>query len=411
MGELSVVVVGSTGSGKSEHEKCDEKRIADAGEYAIVKCETKSTTARATLGQWFANGHGRRIVWDEFASTDKRALAYDMLPDSDNPDPFLQRTENELIRDGFKQMFLAQKGMLSDESAGFTREALDFSMNVYAAQFPRKRLDWLRLSLEPGHPHFVTLVQDCRVEAVKVELLEKFRLYRRAAGTFDSWAGAARRMLKTMDSAPFLVRCNPPPGLGFVWMKALEAKKLIILNGAGVARPTARLLFLSAMLQVVNACRRYHARFRRALKVVLILEECGAYGLAAPFLLVALAGVARSWFGRACADAIEQGFLTGSVLEDHRKLPDSPLVPGSRSGGSRGRGEESFRADLGQQADPPHDHATDSHGLQENRREVEGTILRRAGKGMDAQRRENEHDLPTDLRRKDRRALLVAATT
>jgi len=284
----STLSVGSTGCGKTQHQLVEILRAALEKEYAIVVLDGKGSLAFQAAGQLIAYGQERRIIYDELPSRDGRALAWDFLPGVEEHDPFAASVAKEVVREEFKQLWLAKKGLVSDEDKGFTREVMDLAVGVMLNQRPRKPLPWVHSVFLPKSERFQVLAAECTDEGLKRQLLESARSYMRMPTQYEQWVGAARRMLEGAKSSVVQTRCQPDPGAGIEWTRALEEKRIVLFNGAGLPVTTVRTVFLSAALQVVNACRRYYAKNRKPLRALLILEECGAYRLAAPFILVAL---------------------------------------------------------------------------------------------------------------------------
>src|SRR5437762_7209947 len=96
--ETSRVIIGSTGSGKSEGELVDLVRLADRGDHAVVLLDGHGPLAFAAAGHWAARGHEPRLVYEPLDATD-RVLAWDMLPRSTAADPARRELEDAEARD------------------------------------------------------------------------------------------------------------------------------------------------------------------------------------------------------------------------------------------------------------------------------------------------------------------------
>src|SRR4051794_15470351 len=90
--ETSRVIIGSTGSGKSEGELVDLVRFADRGDCAVVLLDGHGPLAFSAAGHWAARGHEARIVYEPLDATE-RVLCWDSLPRSEGLDPARQRLE------------------------------------------------------------------------------------------------------------------------------------------------------------------------------------------------------------------------------------------------------------------------------------------------------------------------------
>src|SRR4051794_32243124 len=79
--ETSRLVVGSTGSGKSEGELVGLVALVERGEHAVVLLDGHGPLAFAAAGHWVARGHEERLVYEPLDATE-RVLCWDMLPRS-----------------------------------------------------------------------------------------------------------------------------------------------------------------------------------------------------------------------------------------------------------------------------------------------------------------------------------------
>src|SRR3954469_16042094 len=84
--ESSRLIVGSTGSGKSEGELNELVRLADRRDCAVVLLDGHGPLALAAAGHWAARGHEPRLVYEPLDAT-TRTLCFDMLPRSQAADP------------------------------------------------------------------------------------------------------------------------------------------------------------------------------------------------------------------------------------------------------------------------------------------------------------------------------------
>src|SRR5205807_3417881 len=91
--EPSRVIIGSTGSGKSEGELVDLVRLADRRDCAVVLLDGHGPLAFAAAGHWAARGHETRLVYEPLHAVD-RVLAWDMVPKSSASNPSRRRLED-----------------------------------------------------------------------------------------------------------------------------------------------------------------------------------------------------------------------------------------------------------------------------------------------------------------------------
>src|SRR5437870_8171409 len=82
--EVSRLIVGSTGSGKSEGELVELVRLAGRGDHAVVLLDGHGPLAFRAAAHWAARGLEHRIIYEPLAATD-RVLCWDMLPKSHAP--------------------------------------------------------------------------------------------------------------------------------------------------------------------------------------------------------------------------------------------------------------------------------------------------------------------------------------
>src|SRR4051812_5053095 len=76
--ETSRLIIGSTGSGKSEGELVDLVRIADKRAYAVVLLDGHGPLAFRAAGHWIGRGHEDRLVYEPLRATD-RVLCWPFL--------------------------------------------------------------------------------------------------------------------------------------------------------------------------------------------------------------------------------------------------------------------------------------------------------------------------------------------
>src|SRR5438132_13235801 len=82
--ETSRLIVGSTGSGKSEGELVDLVRLAQRRDCAVVLLDGHGPLAFRAAGLWVARRHEARMVYEPVDATD-RVLCWNMLPKSTAP--------------------------------------------------------------------------------------------------------------------------------------------------------------------------------------------------------------------------------------------------------------------------------------------------------------------------------------
>jgi hypothetical protein len=284
--ETSRLIVGSTGSGKSEGELADLIRLADRGDHAVVLLDGHGPLAFRAAGHWAARGHEARMVFEPLDEVG-RALTWDMLPATDAPSSTRRRIEAAEAADEVAQCFLAQRNLATLNDRPWTKEWLEAAIALCLSQPEREPITSLALAFRPGSPGYERLL--ARTE--RAELVAKFRdaerLRRKNEVQWEIMTGAARRILEPVCGSEVVrLRCRPGP---FAWLEALRRCSLIAFDGGGLrSTEVKRTLFLVVSMHVIAAVRRHFAETQAPLPVVLILEEAGALGLVTPFVLSAL---------------------------------------------------------------------------------------------------------------------------
>ncbi len=284
--ETSRLVVGSTGSGKSEGELVELVRLADRGDHAVILLDGHGPLAFAAAGHWIVRGHEPRLVYEPLDATD-RVLCWEMLPRSTSADLRRRRLEDAETRDEVAQCFLAQRNLGTLADRPLTKDWLEAAITLGLAQPQTEPLTSLLCAFQVSSPGYERLLRSCTESEVVSKFRELERLRHRNSVQYELQVGASRRLLELVCGSE-VVRLRSRSG-PFDWLQALRDRKLLIFDGAGIrSRELKRTLFLLVSLQVTHAVRRHFAQSQEPLPVVLVLEEAGAMGLVAPFVLAAL---------------------------------------------------------------------------------------------------------------------------
>lgn len=284
--ETSRLIVGSTGSGKSEGELVDLVRLAGRRDTAVVLLDPHGPLALRTAGHWAARGHGDRLVYEPLIVTD-RVLAWDMLSRSTADEPSLRRIEDAETRDDVVQCFLAERNLDTLTNRPWTKEWLEAAIDLCLSQHGSEPLGSLLSAFRIGSSEYERLLRN----ADRQDIVRKFRemesLRRKNVVQYELQTGPARRLLELIcDSEIVRLRSRPGP---FNWQEALQDRRLIIFDGGGIrSREIKRTVFLLASMEVIHAVRLHFAKGQSSLSVVLVLEEAGATGLVTPFVSAAL---------------------------------------------------------------------------------------------------------------------------
>ncbi len=285
--ETSRIIIGSTGSGKSEGELVDLVALAERGEYAVVLLDGHGPLAFRAAGHWAARGHENRLVYEPLHTTD-RVLCWNMLPKSAFPTLSQRRLDDAETRDEVAQCFMAHRKLDSLNDRAWTKEWLEAAIGLCLAQPTPEPLTSLLRAFRMGSAEYERLIGACELPA----LIEKFRglerLRRKSEVQYELQTGPARRFLELVCTSE-VVRLRSRPG-PFDWLQAMREKRLIAFDGGGIrSRELKRSLFLLVTMQVIHAIRRHFAETQQQpLPVVLVLEEAGALGLVSPFVPMAM---------------------------------------------------------------------------------------------------------------------------
>lgn len=284
--ETSRVIVGSTGSGKSEGELVDLVRLADRGDCAVVLLDGHGPLAFRAAGHWAHRGHEGRIVYEPLDATD-RVLAFEMMPQSSASDAFRRSLDDAETREELAQCFMNQRGLLTLTDRAWTQEWLHAALALCLNQPQAQPLASLRDAFRPATGRYERLLRSCLDGDVVAKFREAERLKQRSPVQYEAVTSPARRLVESVCGSE-VVRLRSRPG-PFDWLQALRERRLVSFDGGGVrSRELKRTVFLLVTMHVLNAVRRHFSETRRPLPVVLVLEEAGALGLVTPFVLGAL---------------------------------------------------------------------------------------------------------------------------
>jgi hypothetical protein len=284
--ETSRLIIGSTGSGKSEGELRDLVRLAGRQDSAIVLLDGHGPLALRAAGIFAARGHEPRLVYEPLDATD-RVLCWNMLPLSGAQGTSQRRIDDAETRDEVAQCFLAQRNLETLSDKPWTKEWLEAAIGLCLAQPRSEPLVSLLSAFSIGSAEYERLLHCCAESGLVAKFRRMERLQRRSDVQYEIQTGAARRLLEAVCSSEVVrLRCRSGP---FDWLQALREQRLIAFDGGGIrSRELKRTLFLLASMQVIHAVRRHFAATQSPLPVVLVLEEAGAMGLVTPFVLSAL---------------------------------------------------------------------------------------------------------------------------
>ncbi len=284
--EPSRLIVGSTGSGKSEAELVELVRLAHRRDCAVVLLDGHGPLAFAAAGHWAARGHETRMVYEPLADTE-RVLCWPMLPKSSAPGLPQRLLEDAETRDEVAQCFLAQRNLATLNDRPWTKEWLEAAIALCLSQPQPEPLTSLLSAFRVGSPEYMRLLAGCERAEVAGKFADLERLRRKNEVQYEVMTGASRRLLELVCTSEVVrLRCRPGT---FDWYASLRERRLVTFDGGGIrSREINRTLFLLASMHVIHAVRRHFARTQEPLPVVLVLEEAGALGLVTPFVLAAV---------------------------------------------------------------------------------------------------------------------------
>lgn len=314
--ETARLIIGSTGSGKSEGELVELVRIADRKDYAIVLLDGHGPLAFRAAGHWVARGHEHRLLYEPLKATD-RVLAFPLYVKSSAATPAARRIEDAETRAEIAQCFLAERNLLSSSHKPWTHEWMHAAIRLVQAQPQPQPIETLLDAFRVGTPGYDQLLGSADDAAIVAKFRGMEQIRRRNLIAYETETGPARRLLELLCESE-VIRLRARPG-AFDWLTALRERKLIAFDGGDIRSPEIkRTFFLLASLQTIHAVRRHFAERRTPLPVVLVLEEAAALGLVSPFVRTALlelrkAGLAIHILGQASQD-FGDGALVESLL-------------------------------------------------------------------------------------------------
>jgi hypothetical protein len=284
--ETSRLIVGSTGSGKSEGELADLIRLARRGDHAVVVLDGHGPLSFAAAGHWAARGFEPRLVYEPLHDTD-RVLCWHMLPQSAASTLSQRLLADAETREEVAQCFLAQRNLATLNDRPWTKEWLEAAIDLCLAQPDPQSLPTLLAAFRTGTAEYRRLLKHCAREDVADKFRDLEIIRRKNPVQYEQLTGASRRLLELVCTSE-IVRLRSRPG-PFDWLTALREQRLIAFDGGGIrSREIKRTLFLLVSMQVIHAVRRHFAETQDPLRVVLVLEEAGALGLVTPFVMGAL---------------------------------------------------------------------------------------------------------------------------
>jgi hypothetical protein len=345
--ETSRLIVGSTGSGKSEGELVDLMHLAGRRDCAVVLLDGHGPLAFRAAGHWAARGHEARIVYEPLGEVD-RVLCWDMLPRSTASALSRQRIEDAETRDEFAQCFLAQRNLETLNDRPWTKEWLEAAISLCQAQPQPEHLGSLLAAFRVGSAEYERLLNSC----TQADIIQKFRgmerLRRRSEVQYELQTGPSRRLLELVCSSEVMrLRSRPGP---FDWLQALRQHRLIAFDGGGLrSREIKRTLMLLVSLQVIHAVRRHFGLTGRPLPVVLVLEEAGALGLVTPFVLLALqelrkAGLSIHLITQSCLDFEDRNLFEAVLANTPWQAWYQLLSPADQELGAKALANATFNA-------------------------------------------------------------------
>ncbi|HYH66812.1 MAG TPA: hypothetical protein VD866_19115 [Urbifossiella sp.] len=346
--ETSALVVGSTGSGKSEGELVDLVRLADRRDCAVVLLDGHGPLAFAAASHWAARGHEPRIVYEPLDATD-RVLGWGVLPRGSFADPARQRLEDAEAREGLSQCFMSQRNLTTLNDRGYTKEWLDAALSLCLSQPEPVPLPSLLAAFRVGTPEYERLLRSCGDPRTVAKFRDVEHVKRRNPVQYELFTSPARRLLElTCGSEVVRLRSRPGP---FRWPEALRDRCLVAFDGGGIrSRELKRTVFLLVALAVIHAVRRHFAEARTPLPVVLVLEEAGALGLATPFVQLALqelrkAGVAIHLISQSSLDFGDPAFFQSLLGNAPRQIWYQCLSPADQELGAKALTNATFDPD------------------------------------------------------------------
>jgi hypothetical protein len=280
--DLSALLIGGPGSGKSEVVARIAVETAMAGDTAVVLMDGHGATANKTMLHLDSEGLAHRAIFDQHSNY-RRLVAGVTLNRSTDPCPFRRQSEDQ------RQILAFLNGLwraaqrpdeLLDHPSTFTQGRFAAEIILYQPT-PVALRDFMQL-FRLTSPRCLQLVLNATKEAAdaKDEWMENIRLAHRGAGQFlDHRLGGIKRLAQTaFGFAAFSLRCVAGRSIDEI----LDRNMVFLMDGSDdgtVPKEVSTALFGIRNLQIAQSQKAHFNRTGKPRKVLVIWEEAAAMNL------------------------------------------------------------------------------------------------------------------------------------
>lgn len=281
----SRLIIGGSGSGKSEGTLWDLVQIAELRTHAIVLMDPHGELARKFALHLKNRGMHKRLIYDQFSNYD-RVLGGLSIFQSNDPNKLRRESENNRRIMAFINILwrAAQRDDGDIINAPMTLMYTELATRIILFQKTRVPLKLYPYLFRLKHPICEYLVQHCTDEEAVEEWNDLMMLARRnSSNLIEQKIGGAKRLARTVFNFPaFRERCDG----NFNISTALENKQIIVydaLDDGSVAPEVKTGIFGCVNLQIIEALQAHFARTGNPLPTLVVWEEAPAANQIGPY--------------------------------------------------------------------------------------------------------------------------------
>lgn len=273
----SRLILGGSGSGKSEGTLHELVKIAKSRQWAIVLMDPHGLLAQKFIIQLIAHGLQKRVLYDKLCDFD-RILAGVKLEASTDPNPLKRESENQKRINGLIDLMWRASRREGDIHAMPTMsQGADHAIRLLMFQAKPVPLSYLPFAFRFKHPLCQYLIDNCTDSEVQEEWKDLKRLAdAKSDRLIEDRIGPIKRLSRQTLSMPaFRERCDGHFDLG----QALIDKQIIILDGSDdgtVSKQSVTAVYGAFNLQIDQFLRRHFAKTGKTVPTLIVWEEAGA---------------------------------------------------------------------------------------------------------------------------------------
>jgi hypothetical protein len=275
----SALIIGGSGSGKSEGTLTELVEIARAREMAIVLMDPHGLLARRFMLQLVSYGLAHHVLYDKLCEFNRILAGFTLE----------QSTETNILKKeaADRKMIMALSDLVwraSDREGDFhampaMSEQADLSFRLILFQKSPVPLSLLPYAFRFRHPICDWLIDNCTDEEVQEEWRDLQRLDKKQADRLvEERSGPIKRLIRQTFGLPaFRERCDGHFNLG----QALIDKQIIILDGSDdgtLAKQAVTAVYGAFNLQIDQFLRRHFTQTKQPCPVLVCWEEAAATG-------------------------------------------------------------------------------------------------------------------------------------